>query len=100
MSDSTILDQFAALSAVEQATFLRQATAIHEKAVKAGEKKRKPTAEEKAARPKREQPEGTKAWLNFVKTVYAELKAKNPEAKYGEAMTEAARRRNATAAKK
>lgn len=94
-----ILEQFAALNAVEQATFLRQATAVHEKTVKAGEKKRKPTAEEKAARPKRDQPEGTKAWLNLVKSVYAELKAKNPEAKYGEAMKEAANRRNATVKK-
>jgi hypothetical protein len=94
-----ILEQFAALNAVEQATFLRQATAVHEKTVKAGEKKRKPTAEEKAARPKREQPEGTKTWLNFVKAVYAELKAKNPAAKYGEAMQEAKRRRDAGAKK-
>ena len=51
---------------------MRQATAVHEKTVKAGEKKRKLSPEEKAARPKREQPEGTKTWLNLVKAVYVE----------------------------
>lgn len=76
---------------------MRQATAVHEKTLKAGDKKRKLTAEEKAARPKREQPEGTKVWLNFVKAVYAELKGKNPEAKYGDAMKEAKRRRDSAA---
>jgi hypothetical protein len=93
---SGLLDVFKALSATDQSVFLQQATAVHLKSVKtelkaaANQKRRRLTPEEKAAKPKREQPESVKAWINYVKAIQAELGCK-----YGDAMAEASKRRNA-----
>lgn len=89
---ATLLESFKALGAADQAAFLQQATAAHLKTVRQ-ELKQKPkrlTPEERAAKPKREQPESVKAWINYVKAIQAELGCK-----YGEAMAEASKRRAA-----
>lgn len=93
---SGLLESFKALAAVDQSVFLQQATAVHLKTVKAelkaasSQKRKRLTPEEKAAKPKREQPESVKAWIAYVKAIQAELGCK-----YGEAMAEASKRRNA-----
>lgn len=105
-TENTMLAQFKELSAQEQATFLAQAAAVHAKAIAAALKgaaqRKKLTPEEreaakaaKAAKPKREQHPATKAWLDYVQSVHAEMKAADPSAKYGQAMQEASRRREA-----
>lgn len=43
----------------------------------------------------RKQSGGGTAWTNLVTATYKELKAKNPNAKLGDAMKEASRRRKA-----
>ena len=96
VASSGLLESFKALAALDQAVFLQQATAVHLKTVKAelkaatNQKRKRLTAEEKAAKPKREQPESVKAWINYVKAIQAELGCK-----YGEAMAEASKRRAA-----
>jgi hypothetical protein len=50
---------------------------------------------EKAAKPKREQSEGQKAWIAFVKEVWEELKEDDPKASYKDAMSEASKRKDA-----
>lgn len=49
---------------------------------------------EKTAKPKREQSEGQKAWIAFVKEVWDELKEDDPKASYKDAMSEASRRKD------
>lgn len=52
------------------------------------------TSSEKIAKPKREQSEGQKAWIAFVKEVWEEIKEENPKATYKEAMSEASKRKD------
>jgi hypothetical protein len=49
---------------------------------------------EKPSKPKKEQSEGQKAWIAFVKEVHAEMKEDNPKASYKDAMTEASKRKD------
>ncbi len=104
--ENNMLAAFKELNVVEQAAFIRQLAAVHEKtvaaALKDAGKRKRLTPEEreaakaaKAAKPKREQPPATKAWLDYVQLVHAELKAADPSSKYGQAMQEASRRREA-----
>jgi colicin import membrane protein len=100
---SALLSQFGTMPVLDQSAFLRQAQALHEKsvkqslkeAVKEGKAARKQKKEKDPNAPKREQSESVKAWLSYVQAVHAEMKAANPESKYGDAMTEASRRREA-----
>jgi nucleolin len=48
----------------------------------------------KKDKPKREQSEGQKAWTEFVKEVWADMKEENPKATYKDAMTEASKRKD------
>jgi hypothetical protein len=49
---------------------------------------------EKTAKPKREQSDGQKAWIAFVKEVWDELKEDDPKASYKDAMSEASKRKD------
>jgi hypothetical protein len=101
---SNLLEQFKELTALEQATFLKQAAVVHERSLRqalkeaaTAVKRKRLTPEEKAAKaaqPKKEQSPATQAWLDYVKVVFADMKEANPEAKYGEAMAEAKKRRD------
>jgi hypothetical protein len=48
----------------------------------------------KKDKPKREQSDGQKAWTEFVKQVWAEMKDENPKATYKDAMSEASKRKD------
>ncbi len=101
---TNLLEQFKELTALEQATFLKQAAVVHERSVRqalkeaaTAVKRKRLTPEEKAAKaaqPKKEQSPATQAWLDYVKVVFADMKEANPEAKYGDAMAEASKRRD------
>jgi membrane protein involved in colicin uptake len=99
---TNILEQFKELTALEQATFLKQAAVVHERSVRqaikeSAVKRKRLTPEEKAAKaaqPKKEQPPAVKAWLDYVQLVFVDMKAADPAAKYGNAMAEAKKRRD------
>jgi colicin import membrane protein len=101
---ANLLESFKDLTALEQATFLKQAAVVHERAVRAAikeatsaPKRKRMTPEEKAAKaalPKKEQPAAVKAWLDFVQLVFADMKEADAAAKYGDAMAEAKKRRD------
>ena len=101
---ANLLESFKEMAALEQATFLKQAAVVHERAVRAAlkdaaaqPKRKRLTPEEKAAKaaqPKKEQPPAVKAWLDYVQLVFADMKAADPAAKYGDAMAEAKKRRD------
>lgn len=55
-------------------------------------KSEKPSKKDK---PKREQSDGQKAWTDYVKQVWAEMKEDDPKATYKDAMSEASRRKDA-----
>jgi hypothetical protein len=54
-------------------------------------KSEKPSKKDK---PKREQSDGQKAWTDYVKQVWAEMKEDDPKATYKDAMSEASRRKD------
>ncbi len=69
-------------------------TLLEEKYSSATDGSTKSAKKSKEDKPKREQSEGQKAWTNFIKEVWEELKAENPKATYKEAMSEASRRKD------
>lgn len=101
---ANLLEEFKEVTALEQATFLKQAAVVHERTVRAAlkeaaaqPKRKRLTPEEKAAKaaqPKKEQPAAVKAWLDYVQLVFADMKEADPAAKYGNAMAEAKKRRD------
>jgi hypothetical protein len=108
MASSSILEDILAFSHAEQdkliMAILQSRSSSSSEAPKPAKKGRKPKAavessesETSEPKPKREQSEGQKAWNAEVSAVWAEMKATDPTVKRSAALSEASRRRKASA---
>jgi hypothetical protein len=107
MASSSILEDILAFSHAEQdkliMAILQARSSSSSEAPKPAKKGRKPKAVESSEsetsepKPKREQSEGQKAWNAEVSAVWAEMKATDPTVKRSAALSEASRRRKASA---